>query len=191
VLGRYNFINMSRYMDYSEQALRNGFEREMDFFQINTQLVKQHCSGERLLVFDPSFIAKSGKKTYGLGHYWSGKDQRTKKGLALGCLAVVDVENNTAFHLACIPTPPAVERKQQKSTLIEHYRDFILAHLQELKQLRSCLAVDGYFMKQDFILPIVEKGLIIITKMGSDANLNYIYKGEQQKGRGKKTNKLR
>jgi hypothetical protein len=45
VLGRYNFINMSRYMDYSEQALRNGFEQEMDFFQINTQLVKQHCSG--------------------------------------------------------------------------------------------------------------------------------------------------
>lgn len=189
ILGRYNFINMSRYMNYSEQALRNGFEREIDFFQINTQLVKQHCFGELLLVFDASFISKSGKKTYGLGQYWSGKDQKAKKGLELGCLAVVDVENTTAFHLACIQTPPMVDRKQQNKTLIDHYRDFILDHLQELKQLSPCLAVDGYFMKQDFILPVVEKGLTIITKMRSDANLNYIYKGEQHKGRGrKKTN---
>lgn len=119
-------MNMSRYMSYGEQALRNGFEREIDFLEINKRIVMEHCSTEIILAFDPSFIIKSGKKTYGLGHYWSGKDQRTKKGLGLGCLAAVDVKSETAFHLDSIQTPVSAERKKQKVKLIDHYRDFIL-----------------------------------------------------------------
>jgi len=186
VLGRYNFINMSRFMSYSEQSLRNGFERDIDFFQINKQVVLKNCSSEIILVFDPSFIAKSGKKTYGLGHYWSGKDQKTKKGLELGCLAAVDVKNETGFHLEAIQTPATRERKKQKSTLIDHYRDFILNKAESLREISKYVAVDGYFMKKDFILPLVESGFAVITKMRTDANLNYIYGGEQKKGKGRK-----
>jgi len=36
---------------------------------------------EKLLVFDPSFISKSGKHTYGLARYRNGKAQRAEKGL--------------------------------------------------------------------------------------------------------------
>lgn len=186
VLGRYNFINMSRFMSYSEQGLRNGFEREIDFFQINKHLVLKHCSCEIILAFDPSFIAKSGKKTYGLGHYWSGKDQKTKKGLELGCLSAVDVKNETGFHLEAIQTPATKERKKQKITLIDHYRDFILGRAEELKEISKYVTVDGYFMKKDFILPLVETGFAVITKMRADANLTYIYNGEQKKGKGRK-----
>lgn len=177
---------MSRYMSYSEQAIRNGFERGIEFFQINKRIVLQNCSSELIVAFDPSFIAKSGKKTYGLGHYWSGKDQKTKKGLELGCLAAVDVKNETAFHLEGIQTPATKERKKQKVTLIDHYRDFILNKSESLKEISKFIVVDGYFMKKDFILPLVEKGFVVITKMRSDANLNYIYKGDQKKGKGRK-----
>lgn len=186
VLGRYNFINMSRYVSYSEQGLRNGYDREMNFMEVNKRLVANKCSREIILCFDPTFISKSGKRTYGLGHYWSGKDQRSKKGLELGCLAAVDVENETAFHLEGVQTPCSVARKKQKSTLIDHYRDFILSKAESLNTISKYLVVDGYFMKKDFILPLVEKGFNIITKMRADANLNYIYSGKQKKGKGRK-----
>lgn len=156
MLGRYNFINMSRYMSYSEQAIRNGFEREIDFFQINKRVVLENCSSEIMLAFDPSFIAKSGKKTYGLGHYWSGKDQKTKKGLELGCLADVDVKNETAFHLEGLQTPATKERKKQKITLIDHYRNFILNKAESLKEISKYLAVDGYFIKKIFKVLLAE-----------------------------------
>lgn len=186
VIGRYNFINMSRFMSYSEQALRNGFERGFDFFEMNRRLVKKKCSREIILAFDPTFIVKSGKHTSGLDYFWSGKDQRTKKGLELGCLAAVDVINQTAFYLDGIQTPTSKERKKKKITLIDHYRDFLLEKIDQLKEISSCLTVDGYFMKKDFILPLVENGMTVITKMRSDANLNYMYTGRQKKGRGRK-----
>jgi hypothetical protein len=42
------------------------------------------------------------------------------------------------------------------------------------------VVVDGYFMKKDFIHPLLEQGLQIITKTRSDANLRYLYKGRQK-----------
>ncbi len=186
VIGRFNFINMSRFMSYGEQALRNGYERGFDFLEINLQIVQQHCSNEIILAFDPTFISKSGKHTAGLDYFWSGKDQRTKKGIELGCLAAIDVKNQTAFHLDGVQTPASKERKKGKFNLIDHYRDFLLSRIDELKTISSCLTVDGYFMKKDFILPLVEQGLTVITKMRSDANLNYIYDGKQKTGKGRK-----
>ena len=186
VIGRFNFINMSRFMSYSEQSMRNGYERGFDFLEMNLKIVKQHCSEEIILAFDPTFISKSGKHTNGLDYFWSGKDQRTKRGIELGCLAVIDVKNQTALHLDGIQTPASKERKRKKITLIDHYRDFLLSKTDKLKMITTCLTVDGYFMKKDFILPLVEQGFTVITKMRSDANLNYIYKGKQKKGKGRK-----
>lgn len=48
------------------------------------------------------------------------------------------------------------------------------------------MAVDGYFMKKDFILPLIKQGLQIITKARSDANFQYLFKGVQSSGRGRK-----
>jgi hypothetical protein len=36
------------------------------------------------------------------------------------------------------------------------------------------LAADGYFMKHDFIVPLLREGLHVITKMRPDANLTHI-----------------
>ncbi|WP_142688047.1 transposase [Chitinophaga polysaccharea] len=50
----------------------------------------------------------------------------------------------------------------------------------------SYLAVDGYFMKKTFIAPVLGMGLQVITRLWQDANLQYIYKGPQHKGRGRR-----
>ena len=186
VIGRYNFVNMSRFMSYSEQALRNGYQRGFDFFQINTSIIKKRCSSELVLAFDPTFISKSGKHTDGVDYFWSGKDQRAKKGIELGCLAVIDIKNKTGFHLESVQTPESKKRKSRKITLIDHYCGFLLSKIERLKQISNCLTVDGYFMKKEFILPLVKQGMKVITKMRSDANLKYLYDGTQRKGRGRK-----
>ena len=186
VSGRYNFINMARYLRYSEQTLRNGYSRGFDFPQFNISLVKQHCSCETILAYDPTFIRKSGKHTEGSDYFWSGMEQRAKKGLEIGCLAAVDIKNETAFHLSALQTPASVERKDKKMSLIDHYREHVLSVLPSLGGISRYMAVDGYFMKKEFILPVVKAGLHIITKMRSDGNLKYLYKGEQKKGKGRK-----
>jgi hypothetical protein len=48
--------------------------------------------------------------------------------------------------------------------------------------------VDGYFAKQDFVLPILkETNLEIISKLRTDADLRYLYEGQPtgRKGRPK------
>ncbi|MBK6481558.1 MAG: hypothetical protein IPG01_00150 [Chitinophagaceae bacterium] len=139
---------MSRYMSYSEQAMRNAYKRGFEFSAFNWELIKDHCSDELILAFDPSYIFKSGKHTEGLDYFWSGQDQRTKKGLEFGCLAVVDVKNETAFHLNGIQTPDKHARKKAKQNLIDHYVDFILSSLPASGSLSTYLTVDGYFMKK-------------------------------------------
>ena len=173
-------------MLYSEQGLRNGFNRAIDLLEINKRIVLKKCSDELILAFDPTFISKSGKHTDGLCYYWSGKDQRMKKGLELGCLAAIDIKNQTGFHLDGIQTPDSKERKKKKISLVDHYRDFLLSRTESLKEISHYIAVDGYFMKKEFILPLVKEGLHVITKMRLDANLKYIYNGNQKNGRGRK-----
>ncbi|HNW97740.1 MAG TPA: hypothetical protein PKK00_04925 [Bacteroidales bacterium] len=65
--GRYNFQNMSRYGEYSEQTYRNQFDKPFDFMEFNSVLIKGNCSGHLLNAFDPSYIPKSGKETEHIG----------------------------------------------------------------------------------------------------------------------------
>jgi hypothetical protein len=58
-----------------------------------------HGGSRFVIAFDPSYINKSGKKTPGLGWYWSGCAGQAKWGLEIGGLAAIDLDNHTAFPL--------------------------------------------------------------------------------------------
>jgi len=183
---RYVFSNMQRWGKMTEKSYRNCFEKVFDWFGFNYALVKQHCGKEIIAVFDPSYIKKSGKQTYGLGLFWSGVRQKALKGLEIGCLAFVDVRAGTAMHALAEQTPSPKELKAKGETLVTHYVRLIKKHLSDIKAATSYLAVDGYFMKKEFIAPLKKEGLHIITKTRSDANLMYLFKGKQKAGRGRK-----
>jgi len=185
ISGRYNFMNLARYYNYSEQSIRNGFERAFNFFDFNYLLLEEHLGDEKIIAFDPSYIYKSGKKTPGLGRYWSGTAQQALKGLETGELACVDVQSGTAFHLEALQTPGKAERNEK--SIVAHYVDGPLARMPRMKAMSKYLVADGYFMKKDFIRPMVKEGMQIITKMRSDANLCYVVREEDQpKGRGRR-----
>ncbi len=183
---RYVFSNMGRWGTMNEKSYRNCFKKFFDWFGFNYNMVKQHCGKEIIAVFDPSYIKKSGKQTYGMGMFWSGVRQKALKGLEIGCLAFVDVTAGTAMHAVAEQTPPPKTLKAEGNTLVTHYVSLIKKHLTDIKSITNYLAVDGYFMKKEFIAPLHKEGLHIITKTRSDANLMYLFKGKQRKGRGRK-----
>jgi Transposase DDE domain len=183
---RYVFSNMERWGSMTEKSYRNGFKKIFDWFGFNFQMVKQHFGKKIIAVFDPSYIKKSGRQTYGLGMFWSGVRQRALKGLEIGCLAFVDVTAGTALHGEAVQTPSPKSLKEKGKTLVNHYTEVIEKHINDILFVTSYLAVDGYFMKKEFINPLFKKGLHIITKARSDANLMYVFKGRQKTGRGRK-----
>jgi len=182
---RYVFSNMGRWGKMTEKSYRNGFKKFFDWFKFNYVLVQQHFSREVIAVFDPSYIKKSGKHTYGMGMFWSGVRQKALRGLEIGCLAFVDVADATALHGIAEQTPSPKNLKQSGKTLVHHYVSIIEKHIDAIKTVTRYLAVDGYFMKKDFIKPLLKQGLDIITKARQDANLMYLYKGKQKSGKGR------
>lgn len=184
--GRYNFLNLSRYGNYSDQSYRNNFERPFDYLSFNIELIKHSCSKNLIIAFDPSYIPKSGKHTDHLGYFWSGVSGKALKGLEIGGLAAIDVDNNTAMSLEAIQTPSSKELKEQGMSMIDYYAKIIIERAGQLQSLSIYMAVDGYFAKHKFIDPITNNTSIhIVSKMRDDANLVYLYHGEQQKGCGR------
>ena len=126
------------------------------FHQLFENLSRKEC----IAAFDPTFISKSGRRTYGLAKYWSGTAQQVKKGLEAGCLAVVDVKDATAYSMEVVQTPVA----QEAESLMNHYIRLITQRLADIMKYTTILAVDGYFMKEGFIKAVTASGLKVITK---------------------------
>lgn len=175
-----NFLQLGRYSGRAESSFRNLFSKRFDFFNFNKTLIEQYVQGKKAIAFDPSYINKVSKHTDGVGYFWSGVAGRAKWGLELGGLAVLDIGRHTAFHLNAIQT---VDVKDDES-LLEFYSRKLLEHKDELLTLSRYLIVDAYFSKDTFVNPLCDKGFDIISRLRCDANLNYLYQG-QQKGRGR------
>lgn len=55
-----------------------------------------------------------------------------------------------------------------------------------MRKLSNYLVVDAYFTKKDFIQAILKRtGLSVIGRLRDDANLRYLYEGEQKGGKGR------
>ena len=187
--GRINFEQMGRQGDLTEKSYRHHFEKLFDWMAFNKKLISSKCSDELCIGFDPSYISKSGKHTPGLGYYFSGVSGSYKRGLEIGNLAVIDIKQNTAYHLKSTTTPTQVSRKQRKKedpTLVDHYLNTILESKQELQKISSILVVDGYFAKRKFIEGITNQSeLEVICRFRDDANLRYLYNGKKKTGKGR------
>jgi len=187
--GRINFEQMGRQGELSEKSYRLHFEKPFDWFGFNSKLIDSKCTDELCIGFDPSYVSKSGKHTPGLGYYFSGVSGSYKRGLEIGNLAVIDIKQNTAYHLKSTTTPTQVSRKQRKKgepTLVDHYLNTILESKESIQKISSILVVDGYFAKRKFIEGITNQSeLEVICRLRDDANLRYLYKGKKKTGKGR------
>ena len=185
--GRMTFRNLSRYSSYHEKTFARWFARDCDFVSLNRAAIVQVVpqTHEHVLAFDPSFVSKSGKHTYGLDMFWNGAGSRAEKGLEIATLAWVDVTHNSAYTLSVEQTPPTPQSAHEETridTYLAHIHRVVTTH--RLATLRY-LVVDGYFGKKKFVDGICALEMHVVGKFRRDANLRYLYRGPRSQSPGR------
>ena len=213
VRGRFNCTNISRYSSLHERTLRRGFARDFCWPQFNRGLLAESIPADHELIaaMDASFVPKSGKKTFGLGYFFSGCAGRAQKGLELSLVSVVDVTRNTAYALSAKQTSPGEDKQKakpqqnfapkgekskgekskgtkSKAQKVEDRETRIDDYLAHFKSVRSHLSqrivhlvVDGYFTNYKFVQGVCDLKMEVVGKLRRDANLRYLYHGPQKK----------
>ena len=186
--GRVNFRNLSRYCDYSERTIARQFRAPFDWpdFHQRVLMTALDPRAELVSAHDASFLPKSGKHTFGLGHFFNGCASRAERGLEISTLAVVDVTRRCAFTLAVAQTPPGEEatKTAQEETRVDFYKQQLHAHRHRLPPSIKYHCVDGYYSKKKYIDEVVGLDLHAITKLRSDADCLFLYTGPHPKRRG-------
>jgi hypothetical protein len=186
--GRVNFRNLSRYCDYSERTIARQFREPFDWpdFHQHVLMTALDPRSELVSAHDASFIPKSGKQTFGLGHFFNGCASRAEHGLEMSTLAVVDVTRRCAFTLAVSQTPPGEDATQAEpeETRVDFYKQQLRAHRHRLPSGITYHCVDGYYAKKKYMDAVVGLDLHAITKLRSDADCVFLYTGPHPKRRG-------
>ena len=154
--GRANFINLSRYSQINERTYRRQYQRSFNFIQFNQKLIEQaiDSKSEVILAVDCSFIAKSGKRTYGIDYFYNGSASRAEKGLEISAMAVVDVNQKQGYSLSVQQTPanaPSSKKEkdnQPETTRINHYLAQLEATVPYLPPSLRYVVSDGFYPRQ-------------------------------------------
>jgi hypothetical protein len=181
IRGRLTYLNLERYGHYCEQSFRLNYEKPFDFKSYNTSLIQTYCGDELIWLFDPSYLAKSGKHTPGTGYFWSGCAGAMKWGLELSALAIGDIENHTAMHYHVTQT----QAIKGEESLRMYYAKLLTEQVEALQKLSKILAVDAFFSKKPFVDSICAAGFTIVTRLQNNIHLRYAYTGEKRAGRGR------
>jgi len=181
-----NFLSLSRHSALSERTFRRGFRRPFEFARLNLQCAgRAACTAPTAVALDASFIKKSGKHTFGLDKFWNGSSGRAEKGLEVSLVALIDSKHNRAFALSAEQTPDADSKTDAQETRM----DFYLQHFERTVPLLPASVryalVDGAYAKEKFVAGVCRKGLAVVSRLRADANLRFLFQGEQRTGRGR------
>ena len=180
--GRYNFENMSRYGSYSEKTYRTNFSKQFDWKTFNRELIREKCSKELVWIFDPSYVAKSGKHTPGVGYFWSGCAGSVKWGIEITGLAIGNVVNHTAMHYQAQQT----QSLKAGESLLAYYAGQLSGQASQLKQVSEVVVADAFFSKKEFVDSMSAAQLTLVSRLRKGIYLRYAFVGEQKGGRGAK-----
>ena len=183
--GRKNFSNMARWSSYNELSFRRNYDKSFDWLGFNQKLISHYCDKDQVLLacIDASFIPKSGHHTAHLGSFWNGCQQKSMKGLELSLLAIVSATDKTGYALDSKQTPNTLPDKESRLDFylqqVEANKDFFVEN--KVKYL----VCDGFYAKEKTLAKADNVGLSVITKLRCDANMKWLYVGEQ-KSKGRK-----
>jgi hypothetical protein len=185
--GKVNYTNLSRYSHLSERTYRRHFNQGLPLESLNQHLIAQASAAENplILVVDCTFLDKSGRHTHGIDWFYNGKTQRAEKGLEFSVISVVDVEQNTAYTLSAQQTEPGLSTQESSKSRIDFYLGHLAYSLNYVPAEVRYLVADAFYTKYKWVEGVVQLGLHCVGKLRSDANLKWLYTG-QQKSRGRK-----
>jgi len=180
--GRATITNLARFSGLSERTFRRNFQKAWGFPRLNSLLMDLLGLGESIAVIDATTIPKSGRKTFGVGWFWSGSRNRMIRGLEVSCIAIVSLEFRTAFALSVRQTLA----KTRKLSRLDHYLKQVQGCKRQLRKRVKYLVADGFYSKKEFVEGVCGIGIDFIGRLRQDANMRYLYKGKHPKRRGPK-----
>ena len=145
--------------------------------KFNAQVIKAATdeSQPMIAVMDCSFIAKSGKKTFGLDSFYNSTDNRVETGLEVSLVAVVDVKTQMGYALLAQQT--FTQQEFPSLTRMDYYLIHLEAVRPHLPSSVRYLAVDGYYAKESFVTAACALDLHVTSKLRCDANLRACVRG--------------
>ena len=181
--GKVNFTNLSRYSEINERSYRRQFSRSHNFIKGNAEIIKRAIlpTSRQIIATDCSFIKKSGKATYGIEYFYNGSAGKAEKGLEVSVVAVVDVDTKQGYALSVQQTPPG----QAEKTRIDWYLEQLAATKPYFPKSVQHVVSYGFYSKIKWVDGVTDLGLDMIGKLRCDADMRYVYMGEQ-KPRGRK-----
>jgi hypothetical protein len=175
-----NFLQLARFGHGCEQRARLQFDKLFDWLGFNSALVELNCGARRAIAFDPCYIPKSGKKTEGIGRFWSGCAGAVKQGLEMCGIAALDLDNHTSMHLLAVQTIPAEEEN-----LLQFYTRILVERAAELLKISNIVVADAFFSKETFVSKMLSAGFHLVSRLRNDAVLNYIIERQSNGKRGR------
>ena len=126
----------------------------------NAALVSKHCSARTVIGFGPTYLPKSGKKTEGVGTFWSGCADAPRWGLEMCGIAAIDLDHHTTMHLEAVQTLPEADEK-----LLGFYAKLLTDRKEVLQKISKIVVADAYFSKETFVTPVCKEGFLDCAMM--------------------------
>lgn len=180
IRGKATIANLARHSGLSERTFRRNYRKSWGFNRLNALLLDLLGLGECIAAIDATTIPKAGRKTFGVGWFWSGSRNSMIKGLEVSCISIVSMPFRTAFALSVRQTP-AITRKLSR---LDHYLRQVQGCKRQLRKRVKFLVGDGFYSKKAFIDGVTDIGIDFIGRLRHDSNMRYLYKGPHEKRKG-------
>lgn len=122
IYDRMNFTSLARNCSSCESRFRQNFRKAFDWCRFNMALRLKTEACLVAIALDHSFLKKAGKKTPGIGYYWSGCAKAVKRGLEILAFAMVAADVNDARFLLAVQTV-ALTTRGRTPYYLEHMKD--------------------------------------------------------------------
>jgi len=118
--GRVTMLSMSRWTRRggSYRTIQRFFLTHIDWSALNWALIKPRLNlhqGVILLAGDATTVTKSGKKTFGLGRFFSSIYARAVPSIAFQTLSLIEVETRRSWPLLMEQIAPPPQKKERTS----------------------------------------------------------------------------
>lgn len=175
--GKVNFTRLSRYGGRTAKTFSSNFKNSVDWIRVNAGIARESIGegDDVAIALDPSFIAKSGKLTYGLGRFWSGVAQRVKRGLEIMVIGAISLSRHACVMLGAVQSPNFKTLESEKNmSMLDWYVSLVKSKAKELLSLTDILVADAFFSKYEFVNKVVEMGFRFVGRLRSNSYLRYL-----------------
>ena len=197
MLGKVNYTSMARISDSCESRFRQNFRQSFDWLGFNAQFTEHMREQRTAIAIDPSYISKAGKKTPGLGYFWSGCAGALKWGLEILGVALVNADAKEAVHLKAVqtirrpkkrgPKPKHLKALTESNGLFAMYLNALHKDAKRLRSICRHVVADSFFANGPFLQGLDALGFDLISRLHGNAKMRYMYTGPQKaKGRHRK-----